>query len=153
MSIVSSFSKYDSHDVNDRIGKSIRSFVQRIFQWSKSSCFKSLLLLLLLMHPINVNNNHIQAHLIPLYQATVTADGNIRHSAERHSSNENTSKHGESIHLCYKIQHCELETLSGDSLNLPDHMYSIYTIKWETGGLDDGVAAVLQPHSSKVRNT
>ncbi|GJS24691.1 retrovirus-related pol polyprotein from transposon TNT 1-94 [Tanacetum coccineum] len=25
----------------------------------------------------------------------------------------------------------------GDSLNLPDHRYSIYTIKWETGGLDD----------------
>ncbi|GJX66682.1 hypothetical protein Tco_0301025 [Tanacetum coccineum] len=28
----------------------------------------------------------------------------------------------------------------GDSLNLPDHRYSIYTIKRETGGLDDGVA-------------
>ncbi|GJU68760.1 reverse transcriptase domain-containing protein [Tanacetum coccineum] len=32
----------------------------------------------------------------------------------------------------------------GDSLNLPDHRYSIYTIKWETGGLDDGVAASFQ---------
>ncbi|GJX50530.1 hypothetical protein Tco_0277375 [Tanacetum coccineum] len=31
----------DSHDVNDRVGKSIRSFVRRIFQWRKSSCFKS----------------------------------------------------------------------------------------------------------------
>ncbi|GJW55094.1 retrovirus-related pol polyprotein from transposon TNT 1-94 [Tanacetum coccineum] len=30
----------------------------------------------------------------------------------------------------------------GDSLNLPDHGYSIYTIKWETG--DDGVAASFQ---------
>ncbi|GJR78862.1 hypothetical protein Tco_0149647 [Tanacetum coccineum] len=29
----------------------------------------------------------------------------------------------------------------GDSLNLPDHMYSIYTIKRETEGLDDSVAA------------
>ncbi|GJV54214.1 hypothetical protein Tco_1449955 [Tanacetum coccineum] len=29
----------------------------------------------------------------------------------------------------------------GDSLNLPDHRYSIYTIKRETEGLDDGVAA------------
>ncbi|GJW08398.1 hypothetical protein Tco_1570821 [Tanacetum coccineum] len=32
----------------------------------------------------------------------------------------------------------------GDSLNLPDHRYSIYTIKRETGGLDDGVAASFQ---------
>ncbi|GJZ16560.1 hypothetical protein Tco_0552237 [Tanacetum coccineum] len=32
----------------------------------------------------------------------------------------------------------------GDSLNLPDHRYSIYTIKWETEGLDDGVAASFQ---------
>ncbi|GKD31150.1 hypothetical protein Tco_1241928 [Tanacetum coccineum] len=32
----------------------------------------------------------------------------------------------------------------GDSLNLPDHRYSTYTIKWETGGLDDGVAASFQ---------
>ncbi|GJU25370.1 hypothetical protein Tco_1163991 [Tanacetum coccineum] len=29
----------------------------------------------------------------------------------------------------------------GDSLNLPDHKYSIYTLKRETEGLDDGVAA------------
>ncbi|GJU74385.1 gag-pol polyprotein [Tanacetum coccineum] len=36
----SSHIRYDSHDVNDRVGKSIRSFVRRIFQWrfvSKSS--------------------------------------------------------------------------------------------------------------------
>ncbi|GJU98949.1 hypothetical protein Tco_1328220 [Tanacetum coccineum] len=32
----------------------------------------------------------------------------------------------------------------GDSLNLPDHMYSIYTIKRETRGLDDGVTALFQ---------
>ncbi|GJV93093.1 hypothetical protein Tco_1540906, partial [Tanacetum coccineum] len=32
----------------------------------------------------------------------------------------------------------------GDSLNLPDHRYSIYTIKQETRGLDDGVAASFQ---------
>ncbi|GJS06716.1 hypothetical protein Tco_0363512 [Tanacetum coccineum] len=32
----------------------------------------------------------------------------------------------------------------GDSLNLPDHRYSIYTIKRETRGLDDGVAASFQ---------
>ncbi|GKA91904.1 hypothetical protein Tco_0813829 [Tanacetum coccineum] len=32
----------------------------------------------------------------------------------------------------------------GDSLNLPDHRYSIYTIKRETEGLDDGVAASFQ---------
>nr|GEX61818.1 hypothetical protein [Tanacetum cinerariifolium] len=32
----------------------------------------------------------------------------------------------------------------GDSLNLPDHRYSIYTIKWDTGGLDDDVAASFQ---------
>ncbi|GJT55162.1 hypothetical protein Tco_0990216 [Tanacetum coccineum] len=32
----------------------------------------------------------------------------------------------------------------GDSLNLPDHRYNIYTIKRETGGLDDGVAASFQ---------
>ncbi|GJX21159.1 hypothetical protein Tco_0223836 [Tanacetum coccineum] len=32
----------------------------------------------------------------------------------------------------------------GDSLNLPDHRYSIYTIKRETKGLDDGVAASFQ---------
>nr|GEY41929.1 uncharacterized mitochondrial protein AtMg00810-like [Tanacetum cinerariifolium] len=32
----------------------------------------------------------------------------------------------------------------GDSLNLPDHMYSIYTIKQETEGLDDDVAASFQ---------
>ncbi|GKA51404.1 hypothetical protein Tco_0744600 [Tanacetum coccineum] len=32
----------------------------------------------------------------------------------------------------------------GYSLNLPDHRYSIYTIKRETGGLDDGVAASFQ---------
>ncbi|GKC71617.1 hypothetical protein Tco_1117500, partial [Tanacetum coccineum] len=30
----------DSLDVNDRVEKSIRSFVRRIFQWRKSSCFK-----------------------------------------------------------------------------------------------------------------
>nr|GEU58702.1 hypothetical protein [Tanacetum cinerariifolium] len=32
----------------------------------------------------------------------------------------------------------------GDSLNLPDYRYSIHTIKWETRGLDDGVAASFQ---------
>nr|GEU99182.1 hypothetical protein [Tanacetum cinerariifolium] len=32
----------------------------------------------------------------------------------------------------------------GDSLNPPDHRYSIYTIKRETRGLDDGVAAAFQ---------
>ncbi|GJS71212.1 hypothetical protein Tco_0704053 [Tanacetum coccineum] len=32
----------------------------------------------------------------------------------------------------------------GDSLNLPDHIYSIYTIKRETRGLDEGVAASFQ---------
>ncbi|GJT25509.1 retrovirus-related pol polyprotein from transposon TNT 1-94 [Tanacetum coccineum] len=29
---------YDSHNIYDRIGKSIRSFVRRIFHWIKSSC-------------------------------------------------------------------------------------------------------------------
>ncbi|GJV78360.1 retrovirus-related pol polyprotein from transposon TNT 1-94 [Tanacetum coccineum] len=38
----------------------------------------------------------------------------------------------------------------GDSLNLPDHRYSIYTIKRETGGLDDGVAASFQRIAPKV---
>nr|GEV22068.1 putative reverse transcriptase domain, ribonuclease H-like domain, aspartic peptidase domain protein [Tanacetum cinerariifolium] len=32
----------------------------------------------------------------------------------------------------------------GDSLNLPDHRYNIYTIKREIRGLDDGVAASFQ---------
>ncbi|GJR87027.1 hypothetical protein Tco_0211038 [Tanacetum coccineum] len=36
----SSYNRYDKHDVDDRVGKSIRFFVRRIFQWSKSSCFK-----------------------------------------------------------------------------------------------------------------
>ncbi|GJT11909.1 zf-CCHC domain-containing protein [Tanacetum coccineum] len=33
--------RYDNHEINDRVGKFIQSFVQRIFQWRKSSCFKS----------------------------------------------------------------------------------------------------------------
>nr|GEV03266.1 retrovirus-related Pol polyprotein from transposon TNT 1-94 [Tanacetum cinerariifolium] len=37
----------------------------------------------------------------------------------------------------------------GDSLNPPDHRYSIYTIKWETGGLDDGVAASFPQSQSQ----
>ncbi|GJY50564.1 hypothetical protein Tco_0441411 [Tanacetum coccineum] len=36
----SSYNRYDKHDVDDRVGKSIRFFIRRIFQWSKSSCFK-----------------------------------------------------------------------------------------------------------------
>ncbi|GKC32373.1 hypothetical protein Tco_1039667 [Tanacetum coccineum] len=59
-------SRYDSHDVNDRVGKSIRSFVRRIIQIEKIKLFPSLSLLLLLMHPINVNNNKIQLHLLQL---------------------------------------------------------------------------------------
>ncbi|GJV64179.1 hypothetical protein Tco_1475007 [Tanacetum coccineum] len=45
------FSRYDSHDINDRVGKSIRSFVRRIIQMEKIKLFQSLPLLLLLMHP------------------------------------------------------------------------------------------------------
>nr|GEV12422.1 hypothetical protein [Tanacetum cinerariifolium] len=37
----------------------------------------------------------------------------------------------------------------GDSLNLPDHRYNIYTIKRETGGLDDGVAASFQQSQAR----
>ncbi|GJV03950.1 hypothetical protein Tco_1337519 [Tanacetum coccineum] len=59
-------SRYDSHDVNDRVEKSIRSFVQRIIQMEKIKLFQSLPLLLLLMHPISVNNNEIQLHLLQL---------------------------------------------------------------------------------------
>nr|GEW80154.1 hypothetical protein [Tanacetum cinerariifolium] len=59
-------SRYDSHDVNDRVGKSIQSFVRRIIQMEKIKLFQSLSLLLLLMHPINVNNNKIQLHLLQL---------------------------------------------------------------------------------------
>ncbi|GJR43883.1 hypothetical protein Tco_1311986 [Tanacetum coccineum] len=36
----SSFNRHDSYDVNARVGKYIRSFVRRISQWRKSSCFK-----------------------------------------------------------------------------------------------------------------
>ncbi|GJT88047.1 retrovirus-related pol polyprotein from transposon TNT 1-94 [Tanacetum coccineum] len=32
--------RYDSHDIDGRVGKSIRSFVRRIIKWRKSSCFK-----------------------------------------------------------------------------------------------------------------
>ncbi|GKF31808.1 hypothetical protein Tco_0101606, partial [Tanacetum coccineum] len=42
------FSRYDSHDVNDRVGKFIRSFVLRIIQMEKIKLFQSLSLLLLL---------------------------------------------------------------------------------------------------------
>ncbi|GKB80706.1 hypothetical protein Tco_0947601 [Tanacetum coccineum] len=31
---------YDSHDVNDKVRKSIRSFVDELFKWRKSSYFK-----------------------------------------------------------------------------------------------------------------
>ncbi|GJY83150.1 hypothetical protein Tco_0496526 [Tanacetum coccineum] len=58
--------RYDSHDVDDRVGKSIRSFVRRIIQMEKVKLFQSLPLLLLLMHPLNVNNNKIQLHLLQL---------------------------------------------------------------------------------------
>ncbi|GJY60346.1 hypothetical protein Tco_0461003, partial [Tanacetum coccineum] len=54
---------YDSHDVNDRVGMSIQSSVRRIIQMEKIKLFQSLQLLLLLMHPISVNNNEIQLHL------------------------------------------------------------------------------------------
>ncbi|GJZ91520.1 hypothetical protein Tco_0663447 [Tanacetum coccineum] len=57
---------YDSHDVNDRVGKSIRSSVRRIIQMEKIKLFQSLPLLLLLMHPININNNKIQLPLLQL---------------------------------------------------------------------------------------
>ncbi|GKC54895.1 hypothetical protein Tco_1077640, partial [Tanacetum coccineum] len=59
------FSRYDSHDVNNRVGKSIQSFVRRIIQMEKIKLFQSLPLLLLLMRPINVNNK-IQLHLLQL---------------------------------------------------------------------------------------
>ncbi|GJT38774.1 hypothetical protein Tco_0938639 [Tanacetum coccineum] len=62
----SKLQRYDSHDVNDKVVKSIRSFVRRIIQMEKIKLFQSLLLLLLLMHPINVNNNKIQLHLLQL---------------------------------------------------------------------------------------
>ncbi|GJR03868.1 hypothetical protein Tco_0526852 [Tanacetum coccineum] len=55
-----------SHDVNDRVRKSIRSSVQRIIQIEKIKLFQSLPLFLLLMHPINVINNKIQLHLLQL---------------------------------------------------------------------------------------
>ncbi|GKB09405.1 hypothetical protein Tco_0837717 [Tanacetum coccineum] len=58
--------RYDSHDVDDRVGKSIRSFVRQIIQMEKIKLFQSLPLLLLLMHSINVNNNKIQLHLLQL---------------------------------------------------------------------------------------
>ncbi|GKB65017.1 hypothetical protein Tco_0921203 [Tanacetum coccineum] len=58
--------RYDSHDADDRVGKSIRSFVQRIIQMEKIKLFQSLPLLLLLMHSINVNNNKIQLHLLQI---------------------------------------------------------------------------------------
>nr|GEV92719.1 hypothetical protein [Tanacetum cinerariifolium] len=57
---------YDSHDVNDRVGKSIRSFVRRTIQMEEIKLFQSLSLLLLPMHPINVNKNKIQLHLLQL---------------------------------------------------------------------------------------
>ncbi|GKD28632.1 hypothetical protein Tco_1239410, partial [Tanacetum coccineum] len=57
---------FTCHDVDDRVGKSIRSFVRRIIQMEKIKLFQSLPLLLLLMHPINVNNNKIQLHLLQL---------------------------------------------------------------------------------------
>ncbi|GJS70444.1 hypothetical protein Tco_0703285 [Tanacetum coccineum] len=54
--------------VNDRVvSKSIE----------KIKLFQSLPLLLLLMHPININNNKIQLHLLQLSQTTITADGNF----------------------------------------------------------------------------
>ncbi|GJU29673.1 retrovirus-related pol polyprotein from transposon TNT 1-94 [Tanacetum coccineum] len=56
-----------------------------------------------------------------------------------------TSKHGESNSSCVRRSYAlSWKPCQGDSLNLPDHMYSIYTIKRETGGLDDGVAASFQ---------
>ncbi|GJU85439.1 hypothetical protein Tco_1292985 [Tanacetum coccineum] len=58
--------QYDSHDVDDRVEKSIQSFVRRIIQMDKIKLFQSLSLLLLLMHPININNNKIQLHLLQL---------------------------------------------------------------------------------------
>nr|GEV10620.1 hypothetical protein [Tanacetum cinerariifolium] len=58
--------RYDSHDVNDRAGKSIRSFVRRIIQMDKIKLFQSLRMLLLVMHPINVNNNKFQLHQLQL---------------------------------------------------------------------------------------
>ncbi|GJT85924.1 uncharacterized mitochondrial protein-like protein [Tanacetum coccineum] len=45
------------------------------------------------------------------------------------------------LHTSYALS---WKPCQGDSLNLPDHKYSIYTIKRETGGLDDGVAASFQ---------
>ncbi|GJT40364.1 hypothetical protein Tco_0940229 [Tanacetum coccineum] len=48
-------------------------------------------------------------------------------------------------HKVHKLSYAlSWKPCQGDSLNLPDHRYSIYTIKWETGGLDDGVAASFQ---------
>nr|GEU50622.1 nucleic acid-binding, OB-fold protein [Tanacetum cinerariifolium] len=61
------FTLVDSHDVNDRVGKSIRPFVRRFIQIEKIiKLFQRLPLLLLLMHPINVSNNNIQLHLLQL---------------------------------------------------------------------------------------
>ncbi|GJV67979.1 hypothetical protein Tco_1483488 [Tanacetum coccineum] len=56
-------SRYDSHDVNDRVGKSIRSFVRRIIQMEKIKLFQSLPLLLLLMHTlIDFSNGFMDFH-------------------------------------------------------------------------------------------
>nr|GEV34686.1 Gag-Pol polyprotein [Tanacetum cinerariifolium] len=51
--------RYDSHDIDARVGKSIRSFVRRIIQMEKIKLFKSLSLLLLLMRPINGEYNNM----------------------------------------------------------------------------------------------
>ncbi|GJR03943.1 hypothetical protein Tco_0526927 [Tanacetum coccineum] len=50
----------------------------------------------------------------------------------------------EAINIAQRSYALSWKPCQGDSLNLPDHRYSIYTIKWETGGLDDGVAASFQ---------
>ncbi|GJT30225.1 retrovirus-related pol polyprotein from transposon TNT 1-94 [Tanacetum coccineum] len=51
---------------------------------------------------------------------------------------------GALMYLSAKSYALSWKPCQGDSLNLPDHKYSIYTIKRETGGLDDGVAASFQ---------
>ncbi|GJT68908.1 hypothetical protein Tco_1020388 [Tanacetum coccineum] len=87
----------DSHDVNDRVGKSIRSFVRRIFQWRKSSCFKS--------------------------SAVTTADASDKRQQQPDSTSSSsalaTTVTAEgNFDLSYALS---WKPCQGDSLNLPDH--------------------------------
>ncbi|GJS28148.1 hypothetical protein Tco_0488768 [Tanacetum coccineum] len=85
-------------------------------------------------------------HQVVLKSSAVTTTDASNKRQQQHDSTSSTSTLATvtangNFDLSYALS---WKPCQGDSLNLPDHRYSIYTIKRETGGLDDGVAASFQ---------